>query len=169
MSRQRRNVRARPIAVALCFLLRGDGPGLSVLLGRKKAGFGAGKVVGVGGKLEPGESSVEAACREVLEETGVLVRTEHLRPAGRIFFDFPANPGWNMDTELFVARQWEGEPAESEEIVPAWYQVAALPLADMWHDAGNWLPLALTGGVPQLRIVLNRDNETVAAVLPLAR
>jgi 8-oxo-dGTP diphosphatase len=156
-----------PIAVALCFLLRGDGAGLSVLLGRKKAGFGAGKVVGVGGKLEPGEDSVRAACREVFEETGVLVSPEHLRPAGRIFFDFPANPGWNMETDLFVSRHWEGEPAESPEIVPAWYRVDALPLADMWHDAGNWLPLALTGAAPRLRIVLNHDNETVAAVLPL--
>ncbi|NKX51153.1 NUDIX domain-containing protein [Arthrobacter deserti] len=155
------------IAVALCFLLRGEGAGLSVLLGRKKAGFGAGKVVGVGGKLEPGESSMEAACREVLEETGVVVRTEQLAAAGRILFDFPANPAWNMDAELFVARQWEGEPGESEEIAPAWYRVDALPLADMWHDAGNWLPQALTGGDPQLRIVLNHDNETVSAVLPL--
>ena len=162
-----RNPGAGPIAVALCFLLRRDGAGLSVLLGRKKAGFGAGKVVGVGGKLEAGESSVEAACREVFEETGVLVHPEHLERAGRIFFDFPANPDWNMDTDLFVATRWEGEPAESDEIVPAWYRVDDLPLADMWHDAGNWLPLALTGSAPQLRIVLNRDNETVAAVLPL--
>jgi len=162
-----RNPGAGPIAVALCFLLRADIDGLSVLLGRKKAGFGAGKVVGVGGKLEAGESSVQAACREVFEETGVLVRAGQLEPAGRIFFDFPANPGWNMDTDLFVARQWVGEPAESDEIMPAWYRVDALPLADMWHDAGNWLPLALTGAAPQLRIVLNQDNETVAAVLPL--
>ncbi|NKX56821.1 NUDIX domain-containing protein [Arthrobacter sp. E918] len=158
---------AGPVAVALCFLLRTDGSGLSVLLGRKKAGFGAGKVVGVGGKLEPGENSLEAACREVLEETGVVVRPGQLAAAGRIFFDFPANPRWNMDADLFVARHWEGEPAESAEIVPAWYRVDALPLADMWHDAGNWLPLALTGGEPRLRIVLNEDNATVAAVLPL--
>jgi 8-oxo-dGTP diphosphatase len=157
----------RPIAVALCFLLRGEGAGLTVLLGRKKAGFGAGKVVGVGGKLEPGEGGAEAACREVQEETGVLVEPGQLRAAGRIFFDFPANPGWNMDAQLFTARRWRGEPAESAEIVPAWYRVDDLPLADMWHDAGNWLPLALTGRNPRLRIVLKDDNETVAEVLQL--
>ncbi|MEM4548010.1 MAG: NUDIX domain-containing protein, partial [Thermofilaceae archaeon] len=40
----------------LCFLLR-DG---EVLLIRKKKGFGAGKLVGVGGRIEPGETPEEA-------------------------------------------------------------------------------------------------------------
>ena len=36
----------------------------------KKRGFGAGKWNGFGGKVEPGETIVEAAVREVKEECG---------------------------------------------------------------------------------------------------
>lgn len=155
------------VAVALCFLMQEKDGRLAVLLGHKKSGFGTGKVVGVGGKLEPGETPPEAACREVMEETGVMVRQEDLEPAGRILFDFPSQPLWNMDAMLFVARRWSGEPAESEEIVPEWFRLDALPLELMWHDAGTWLPMALTGAMPNFRIVLNDDNETAARFDPL--
>jgi 8-oxo-dGTP diphosphatase len=152
------------VAVALCFLLREEAGSRYVLLGRKKTGFGTGKVVGVGGKVEPGEGDDDAACREMQEETGVRVGPEALEQAGRIFFDFPAQPAWNMDTALFVARRWEGDPVESAEIAPAWYRVDRLPLAQMWHDAGHWLPLALSGQRPRLRVLMRPDNETVAGV-----
>jgi 8-oxo-dGTP diphosphatase len=152
------------VAVALCFLLREESGHSCVLLGRKKTGFGAGKVVGVGGKLEAGESDGDAACREMQEETGVRVRPADLERAGRIFFDFPARPAWNMDTALFVARRWSGVPAESVEIAPSWHRVDRLPLGLMWQDAGHWLPLALSGDQPRLRVVMRPDNETVADV-----
>lgn len=157
----------KPLNVVLCFLLRERDGVRSVLLGHKKTGFGTGKVVGVGGKLEPGEGPLEAVCREVLEETGVVVRPEALVPAGRIFFDFPYRPALNMDTLLYVTRSWEGEPGESDEIAPEWYDVERLPLELMWHDAGTWLPLALDGHGPNLRIILNEDNATVRAAVPL--
>ncbi|HEY5036239.1 MAG TPA: NUDIX domain-containing protein, partial [Chthoniobacterales bacterium] len=44
----------------LCFIVRGD----EVLLIRKKRGFGAGKINGPGGKVEPGETALGAALRE---------------------------------------------------------------------------------------------------------
>ena len=51
----------------LCFIVK-DG---RVLLIRKKRGLGAGKINGPGGKLEPGETALAAAIREVQEEIGV--------------------------------------------------------------------------------------------------
>jgi len=72
-----------------------------------------------------------------------------------------------MDTLLYVTRSWEGEPAESDEIAPEWYDVGRLPLELMWHDAGTWLPMALDGHGPNLRIILNEDNATVRAAVPL--
>lgn len=152
------------VAVALCFLLREEAGHRYVLLGRKKKGFGTGKIVGVGGKLEPGESDEDAACREVHEETGVRIVPEALEDAGRIYFDFPQQPQWNMDAVLFVCRQWQGVPAESVEIVPDWHRLDRLPLQLMWHDAGHWLPLALSGERPRLKVVMQADNETVAGV-----
>ena len=148
--------------VTLCFLLREGAAGPQVLLGMKKTGFGLGKIVGLGGHVEPGESYAEAACREVFEESGIVVREEDLRAAGHIEFVFPARPEWNMSTRLFTARCWTGDPIESLEILPEWFPAAALPLERMWQDAEHWLPLALGEAGVDAVITLNDDNETVA-------
>ncbi len=100
-------------AVTLCFLLRDGAAGMQVLLGTKKTGFGVGKIVGLGGHVEPGESDAEAACREVFEEAGIVVTEDDLSVAGLIEFVFPARPEWNMSTSLFTARRWTGDPVES--------------------------------------------------------
>ncbi|HEY8700750.1 MAG TPA: 8-oxo-dGTP diphosphatase [Arthrobacter sp.] len=151
--------------VTLCFLIRESAGVPQVLLGLKKTGFGRGKVVGLGGHVEPGETDAEAACREVQEESGVVVRQQDLRDAGLVVFDFPARPEWNMATRLFVTARWTGEPAESAEILPEWFDVGSLPVERMWQDAAHWLPLALEGSVLQITVVLNEDNETVREVL----
>ncbi|MFF2317163.1 8-oxo-dGTP diphosphatase [Arthrobacter sp. NPDC058097] len=150
--------------VTLCFLLR-ERPEVrpEVLLGLKRTGFGTGKIVGLGGHVEAGETDAQAACREVLEEAGVVVREEDLFDAGKVEFVFPARPDWNMSTRLFTTRRWAGEPAESAEIIPEWFPVSALPLERMWQDAEHWLPLALAGNVVDAVITLNEDNETVAS------
>ena len=53
----------------LVFLTRGQ----EVLLIHKKTGLGAGKINGPGGKLEPGESPLEGAIREVEVGPGMTV------------------------------------------------------------------------------------------------
>jgi len=45
-----------------------------VLLGMKKRGFGEGKWNGFGGKVEPNESILQGAIREVQEECGVDIK-----------------------------------------------------------------------------------------------
>jgi 8-oxo-dGTP diphosphatase len=150
--------------VTLCFLLRDAGSGTEVLLGLKRTGFGTGKIVGIGGHVEVGESDAEAVVREVWEETGVVVVQEDLTDAGVVEFIFPTRPDWNMYCRLFTTRRWQGEPAESAEIVPEWFDVGSLPLHLMWQDAAHWLPPALAGEVLDIVVVLNEDNETVASV-----
>ena len=58
-----------------------------VLLGMKKRGFGEGKWNGFGGKVEAGETIVEAAAREVKEECGYVVKTEDLGEKGGRFYN----------------------------------------------------------------------------------
>ncbi len=146
----------------LCFLVRGDPP-RQVLLGLKKRGFGAGKYGGIGGKVAPRETVGEAAIRELAEETGVMVSVQDLRPAGSLQFLFPARPEWSQVMHLVLANRWEGDPAESAEIIPAWFDVAQVPYERMWPDAIYWLPRILAGERVHLRFVYADDNETLAA------
>jgi 8-oxo-dGTP diphosphatase len=149
--------------VTLCFLLRDGESGPEVLLGLKRTGFGTGKIVGIGGHVEPGESDGEAAVREVMEETGVSLRVEDLTDAGAVNFVFPAKPEWDMSTRLFTARTWQGEPTDSDEVLPEWFRTDTLPVERMWQDADHWLPVVLEGGKVNVVVTLNDDNETVAS------
>jgi len=122
----------------LCFLLRGN----RVLLIRKRKGFGAGKLAGVGGRLEPGESPEEAAVREVAEEVGVRVR--RLEGVGVLrFYSTLPEPDWIV--YVFVSREFEGRPVPSDEAEPAWFRVDELPYDEMWEDDRVWLSYALAG------------------------
>jgi len=150
-------------AVTLCFLLRDGENGSEVLLGLKQTGFGKGKIVGIGGHVEPGESHAQAVVREVLEETGVVLRQEDLRDAGSVHFVFPSRPEWDMETSLFTARTWEGEPEPSDEILPGWFRVDTLPVDRMWQDADHWLPVVLEGRKVNVVVTMATDNESVAS------
>ncbi|HSU46310.1 MAG TPA: NUDIX domain-containing protein [Arthrobacter sp.] len=150
-------------AVTLCFLLREGDNGAEVLLGLKQTGFGKGKIVGIGGHVEAGESDAQAVIREVLEETGVVLQLEDLADAGSVHFVFPARPEWNMQTTLFTARTWQGEPAPSDEILPEWFRVDTLPVDRMWQDADHWLPVVLEGGRVNVVVTMHTDNESVAS------
>jgi len=147
----------------VCFLIRGSPPA-EVLLGLNKTGFGAGKVAGFGGRIEPGESVDAAAVRELEEETGIKVTIEDLSPSGRLTFLFPDQPGWSQDVHVFLVNQWHGEPEESSEMQPAWYKVDQIPFECMWDDARYWLPLVLQGKRIEARFVYNADNKTVGEV-----
>lgn len=147
----------------LCFLVRGDPPEM-VLLGLKQRGFGAGKWAGIGGRVEAGERVVDAACREVHEEIGVVVAAAQMQPRGVITFTFPHRPSWTQTVYLYVATEWRGEPAASEEMHPAWFALAAVPYGAMWDDARYWLARALAGERLDMVITFGADNATVVDV-----
>lgn len=148
----------------LCFCLRDGADGRrEVLLGRKKTGLGAGKVVGLGGHVEPGESAAEAAVREVAEESGLVVDPADLRSAAVVDWRFPARPAWDMWVTAFTVDRVRGEAAETREIAPLWVPVDALPLDSMWDDARRWVPQVLAGHTLDAEIVFSDDNEHVAS------
>ena len=147
----------------VCFLIQ-ENPGTEILLGFKKVRFGAGKYAGFGGRVESGESIAAAAIRELEEETGVKVSKENLQLVGRLTFLFPAKPSWSQVVHVFLTTTWDGNPVESEEMIPIWFYVNEIPYEQMWQDAVHWLPHVLAGERIQAHITFREDNETVDEV-----
>jgi 8-oxo-dGTP diphosphatase len=157
-------------ATCLCLLTRTASDGApEVLLAKKKTGLGTGKTVALGGHVEDGETPAEAAVREVKEESGIAVDPSSLAEAAHITFLFPARPAWDMTVSVFTATRWTGEPAESGEVVPRWYPVAALPLHTMWDDARHWLPRVLAGEHIRATFTYASDCESVGSADIAAR
>ena len=113
-----------------------------VLLGMKKQRFGAGRWNGFGGKLEAGETIEDAARREVKEEVGLEVK--NLNKVGIIQFDFQKNDQ-SWEVHVFKSDNFEGEPAETEEMKPKWFHMDEIPFSQMWPDDVYWMPLLLSG------------------------
>lgn len=147
--------------VCVTYLLRETSAGTEVLLGRKKTGLGEGNLVGPGGKLEPGESPVDAAVREVREEVGVSIRPQSLLLVGELTYPFTHHPTFSQKSWAFVCREWKGEPAESDELAPEWHLLADIPLDRMWDDAKHWLPQALAGQFVRATFIFGVDARTV--------
>ena len=130
----------------LCFLVKEGKDRKDVLLAMKKRGFGVGKWNGVGGKidLEKGDKNIEdTAIRETEEEIGVKIK--NLERVALLRFSFPYNKNWNQDVHVFLVGKWEGDPKESEEMSPKWFQVDSLPLEKMWDDDKFWVSRVLSG------------------------
>jgi 8-oxo-dGTP diphosphatase len=121
----------------LLFLRDGD----QVLLIRKKRGHGAGKINGPGGKIDPGETPLQAALRETREETGVQVSEAELMAEFR-FLDLVSLQWYGY---VFLAHEWQGTPVETPEADPFWCPIAELPFDQMWDDDRYWLPRLLAG------------------------
>ncbi|MFA6995462.1 MAG: 8-oxo-dGTP diphosphatase [Patescibacteria group bacterium] len=113
-----------------------------ILLGMKKRGFGVGKWNGLGGKVEANETIEEAARREVQEEAGIEVG--NLNQLGILDFEFSGDPeDWQV--HIFKSDNFTGEPTESEEMKPQWFNIGDIPYNEMWPDDKYWLPLFLNG------------------------
>ena len=119
----------------LLFVIR-DG---AMLLIHKKRGLGAGKINGPGGRIDPGETAVQAAVREVEEELQVVPRG--VSRCGDLHFQF-AN-GYGIHVTVFRAEACDGEPSETDEAIPIWVSVDDIPYAKMWPDDEHWIPLML--------------------------
>ena len=125
------------VRATILFVVR-DG---RILLIRKKRGFGAGKINGPGGKLDPGESPFDCALRETQEELGVTPRG--VKQRGELHFQF--TDGFSILGYVFLARDCDGEPHETAEAAPLWTPLDAIPYAEMWADDAIWMPWLLEG------------------------
>jgi 8-oxo-dGTP pyrophosphatase MutT (NUDIX family) len=150
------------IEATLCLLVRGD-ESREILLGKKKRGFGEGKLNGFGGKVAIRESLVDCVIREVREEVGLVLDESGLCRIGTLTFRFPSRPEFDHRVHVFLTQEWHGEPVETEEMAPFWFSVDDIPFDRMWQDDAYWLPIALQGHSVDGEFEYGEDNETVVA------
>ena len=140
--------------MTLCFLLKElpDGRRL-VCLAEKKRGFRAGKINGVGGKQEGGETLEECARRETLEEVGVIL--EHCQYIGIINFE-----DWNLEhvVHVYISKKWQGDPVETEEMRPFWIDINEVPYHKMGSADRLWIPYIFMDKRLRATFKYSKDN-----------
>ena len=129
-----------------------------VLLAMKKRSFGKGWWNGYGGKIKSGESPLEAVLRETREEIGIVLKDPVHHGTLHFFFEDGETSDWVV--HVFWAEDFEGEPAETEEMAPRWFFVEEIPYDAMWKDDPHWLPLLLEGKRFEGKFTF-RDNTTL--------
>lgn len=110
-----------------------------VLLIEKKTGLGAGKINGPGGKIEPGETPLEAAIRETQEE--LMVTPHSPRKLGEL--QFAMSDHVDIHCHVYRSDDYSGIPTETDEAKPVWTALDAIPYDRMWEDDRHWLPLVV--------------------------
>lgn len=120
----------------------------------KKRGWGDKKWNGFGGKIKDGEGIEEAAKREVYEEIGI--RTKGLEPVGILEFTVEGNSDID-EVHLFKVLDFEGEPVETEEMKPQWFNINEIPFSEMWPDDQYWIPLFLENKKFRGRFVFDKS------------
>lgn len=121
-----------------------DDQGRILLVRRKNTGYADGSYGMPGGRVELGESLLEAVQREVLEEVGCIVRPEdcELYAVHHVL-----ERGIERIDAQFLIHRWEGEPRicepdKADQI--GWFSLDALPvLGDITKQAifarGLWV------------------------------
>ena len=140
------------LETTLCLLKRDN----QILLAMKKRGFGEGRYNGVGGKLEEGETPEEAMLRETKEEIGITP-TEYEKVGFLEFDEYYKGKKMKVAFHLYLTYKWIGEPTESDEMKPEWFNIDSIPYDKMFPDDKYWLPLILDG--KKIRAYFDFDED----------
>ena len=147
------------LETSLCYISRGSRVLMLHRVG-KKDDVNAGKWIGVGGKLEPGETPEGCMLREVREETGLILSSFRCRGV----VDFRSGD-WEERMHLFTAQAPTDQLADCDEGKLAWIEKRDLPSLPMWEGDKVFLRL-LSEDAPFFRLSLVYEGERlVSAVL----
>ncbi|MDF1512692.1 MAG: NUDIX domain-containing protein [Anaerolineae bacterium] len=100
------------------------------------------KYNGIGGHIKPGETPLQSAHRELLEETGLVV--EHLDLRALIHIRMPKSPGIMLF--VFVGSAENTEVLCSPEGKPEWILKSTYQQLELVEDLYKLLPLILEPG-----------------------
>ena len=113
------------------------------------------KWIGVGGKLEAGESPEDCLLREVREETGLALKQFQYRG----IITFISNQWGTEYMHLFTATEYEGEIKECDEGNLEWVPKARIEELHLWEgDKIFFRLLEENAGFFSLKLCYQDDN-----------
>ena len=162
-----------PRRAVVIFLIHED----EVLLTKKLSKIGQGLWNGYGGKIEPGETDLECALRELSEESGIVLAASDLEEMGHIdcrtYIDLEGTSlQSSMIVTLFIAKlsRRPRARASAETGEPQWFPVTELPYREMIPTDLDWMPDIFAGRKIYASIHLGpgqRTRVSPTAIVPL--
>ncbi len=128
----------------------------------KKRGMGEGKLNMPGGKVEPGESLLDAVVRETQEETGIVPL--NAKQVALLEFSFPKTnlKSWNNQCAVFVSHQFSGDLiADTDETRAFWAPLTNIPYDQMWESDKRWVPWLLEGKTFHIQYQFNDQDQMI--------
>lgn len=113
------------------------------------------KWIGVGGKMEEGESPEECVLREVKEETGLILKKYTYRG----FITFVSNQWGTEYMHLFTATEYEGEMKVCDEGNLEWVPKSQVEQLNLWEgDKIFFRLLEENAGFFSLKLCYDEDS-----------
>ena len=138
----------------LCYIEKNDSY-LMMHRVKKENDINQDKWVGVGGKLEAGESPEDCLLREVREETGLALKQFQYRG----IITFISNQWGTEYMHLFTATEYEGEIKECDEGNLEWVPKARIEELHLWEgDKIFFRLLEENAGFFSLKLCYQDDN-----------
>ncbi len=147
------------IRSTLCYLEK-DGCYLMLLRNKKKNDQNKGKWIGVGGKIEKGETPEECLKREVLEETGVVLKAYAFLGV----IGFRIEGGEDEDMYLYTSDAWDGEVnMDCNEGTLKWIPKDEIMGLELWEGDRLFLK-EMVDGSSSVNMTLYYKNDTLIKV-----
>ena len=141
----------------LCYIIR-HGKWLMLHRTKKEEDANAGKWIGVGGKLEKGESPEDCLYREVWEETGLKIKNHRFRGVVTFISDV-----WDDEMMfLYTVEDFEGEIKACDEGELCWVDQGKVPELNLWEGDRIFIDL-LCRDYPFFSLKLSYEGDNLVS------
>lgn len=144
------------IKSTLCYLISDD-RWLMLLRNKKKHDVNSGKWIGIGGKLEAGETPEECIRREIREESGYIARDLEFR--GMLYFYYEGEESETI--YVYSCSDFAGEQKECSEGELAWIPSDKILSLSLWEGDRPFLTKMLEEDTAEFCYHLWYDAEGV--------